>query len=186
MQRNLPELLEKLFRWAKNADVHPLIKSCVFHYEFEFIHPFADGNGRMGRMWQTLMLYEWKPIFAWLPVETIIRGRQQEYYDVLGACDKAADSGTFIEFLLCAIRDTLKELAATDQVTAQVTDQVEALLAAIGAKEMSGKEIMGVLGLKHRPHFRNAYLLPAMELELIEMTIPDKPNSSNQKYRIKR
>ena len=182
----VPELLANLCSWAEETKAHPLIKSSVFHYEFEFIHPFADGNGRMGRMWQTLILYQWKPIFAWLPVETIIREKQSEYYDVLGVCDKAADSGVFIEFMLCAIRDTLKELAATEQVTVQVTDQVEKLLTVLGTQELSLRDLMGKLVLKHRPSFRQSYLIPALNLELIEMTIPDKPNSSKQKYRIKR
>lgn len=79
----VPELMGSLLSWAKKAKVHPLIKSGVFHYEFEFIHPFEDGNGRMGRMWNTLLLYKWKPVFAWLPVETLIRERQDEYYTVL-------------------------------------------------------------------------------------------------------
>ena len=182
----IPELLENLFSWAREADVHPLIKSCVFHYEFEFIHPFEDGNGRMGRMWQTLLLYKWKPIFAWLPVESIIRERQQAYYDTLGACDKAADSGAFIEFVLCAIRDTLRELVTTEQVTVQVTEQVERLLAALGVNELTSRELMDKLSLKHRPSFRSNYLLPALDLGLIEMTVPDKPSSSKQRYRMKR
>jgi hypothetical protein len=97
-----------------------------------------------------------------------------------------SDSGAFIEFMLYAIRDTLKELAATEQVTVQVTDQVERLLAVLGAHELSLKELMGKLELKHRPSFRQSYLIPALDLGLVEMTIPDKPNSSKQKYRIKR
>ena len=80
----VPQLIKELIDWLKNDKVHPLIKSCVFHYEFEFIHPFADGNGRMGRMWHTLILYKWKPIFGWLPIETIIRECQEEYYNALG------------------------------------------------------------------------------------------------------
>lgn len=86
------ELVGNLLTWVKTSKVHPLVKSCVFHYEFEFIHPFADGNGRMGRMWNTLLLYKWKPIFAWLPIETLIRERQDAYYDALGKADKAADA----------------------------------------------------------------------------------------------
>ena len=180
-------LIQELVDWAKEAEVHPLIKSCVFHYEFEFIHPFADGNGRMGRMWQTLLLYKWRPIFGWIPIETLIEERQDEYYRVLGECDNDADSGKFIESILKAIYDVLCEVAETDQVTdqdtEQVTDQVQRLLEVIGDKEYSTKDLMELLGLKHRATFRENYLLPALELGYIEMTIPDKPTSSKQKYR---
>ena len=179
----VPQLIKELIDWLKNDKAHPLIKSCVFHYEFEFIHPFADGNGRMGRMWHTLILYKWKPIFGWLPIETIIRERQEEYYNALGKADSKADSGVFIEFLLQAIYDSLKEYDKTEQVTVQVTEQVERLLDAIGDDIVSSKELMERLGIKHRPNFRDKYLLPAMKLGLIEMTIPDKPNSSKQRYK---
>jgi len=179
----VPEQVNQLFEWALNADIHPLIKSCVFHYEFEFIHPFADGNGRMGRMWQTLILYKWKTLFGWLPVETLVKDRQDKYYIVLGECDKAADSGEFIEFMLEAIRDSLNEISVTEQVDEQVTEQVGMILDAIGEETISGKELMERVGLKHRPTFRKNYLLPAIEDGYIEMTIPDKPNSSKQKYR---
>jgi len=179
----VPHLMKELVDWAKKAEVHPLIKSCVFHYEFEFIHPFADGNGRMGRMWQTLLLYKWKALFGWLPIETLIRERQDEYYKVLGECDQSADSGKFVEFLLKTIYDALCEIEDNEQVGEQVTEQVERLLQAIGDKEYSTKELMELLGLKHRPTFRDNYLLPALELGLFEMTVPDKPNSSKQKYR---
>ena len=179
----VPHLIKELVAWAKKTEVHTLIKSCVFHYEFEFIHPFADGNGRMGRMWQTLLLYKWKSLFGWLPIETLIRERQDEYYKVLGECDHSADSGKFIEFLLKTIYDALSEIADTEQVREQVTEQVERLLEVIGDKEYSTKELMELLGLKHRPTFRDNYLLPSLELGLIEMTVPDKPNSSKQKYR---
>lgn len=179
----VPQLIKELVDWAKKAEVHPLIKSCVFHYEFEFIHPFVDGNGRMGQMWQTLLLYKWKSLFGWLPIETLIRERHEEYYKVLGECDHSADSGKFIEFLLKAIYDALCEIADIEQVIEQVTEQVERLLEVIGDKECSTKELMELLGLKHRPTFRDNYLLPALELGYIEMTIPDKPNSSKQKYK---
>ena len=178
LANQVPNLIKNLVDWAKKAEVHPLIKSCVFHYEFEFIHPFADGNGRMGRMWQTLLLYKWKSLFGWLPIETLIRDRQEEYYRVLGECDHSADSGKFIEFLLRTIYDVLSETAVTEQVT----EQVKRLLECIGDEEYSTKELMELLGLKHRPTFRDNYLLPALELGYIEMTIPDKPHSSKQKY----
>lgn len=179
----VPHLIKELVDWAKKAEVHPLIKSCVFHYEFEFIHPFTDGNGRMGRMWQTLLLYKWKSLFGWLPIETLIRERQDEYYRVLGECDNSANSGKFIEFLLKAIYDALCEIFDTEQVIEQVTEQVKKLLVVIGDKEYSTKELMELLELRHRPTFRDNYMLPALELGLIEMTIPDKPNSSKQKYK---
>ena len=179
----VPHLIKELVDWAKHAEVHALIKSCVFHYEFEFIHPFADGNGRMGRMWQTLLLYKWKSLFGWLPIETLIRERQEEYYKVLGECDHSADSGKFVEFLLKTIYDALCEIENTEQVGEQITKQVERLLEVIGDKEYSTKEPMELLGLKHRPTFIDNYLLPTLELGLIEMTVPDKPNSSKQKYK---
>jgi Fic family protein len=179
----IPKLISDLIHWVKTTNTHPLIKSCVFHYEFEFIHPFADGNGRMGRMWQTLLLSRWKPIFNWLPVETLIRERQQEYYTILGVADKAADSTAFIEFMLRVIRDALNDLMQTEQVCKQVTDQVERLMSALGNETLSAKELLERLGLKHRPTFSNNYLRPALELGLIEMTVPDKPNSSKQQYR---
>ena len=183
----VPNLIKDLMDWAISEEVHPLIKSCVFHYEFEFIHPFADGNGRMGRMWQTLLLYKWKSIFGWLPIETLIRERQEVYYRVLGECDHSADSGKLIEFLLTAIYDALFEIAdtkqVTEQVTKQVTVQVNRLLDCMGEEEYSTKELMALIGLKHRPTFRDNYLLPALALGYIEMTVPEKPNSSKQKYK---
>lgn len=119
------ELMADLFNWLKTSDIHPLIKSCVFHYEFEFIHPFQDGNGRMGRLWQTVILKEWKEIFAWLPVETLIKENQEEYYKVLGASDSAADSTKFIEFMLILILNTIEEIITNEnKVTQKVTIKV--------------------------------------------------------------
>lgn len=105
------EHIHNLFAWYKNSELHPLIKSAIFHYEFEFIHPFADGNGRMGRMWHSLLLAKWKELFFWLPIEELIQSRQKEYYDALSEADKQADSAGFIELMLEIIRDTLKEVA---------------------------------------------------------------------------
>lgn len=106
----VPGQIQALFGWYQKSEMHPLIKSAVFHYEFEFIHPFSDGNGRVGRMWHSILLGKWKELFYWLPVEEMIRARQQEYYDALGKSDQEADSAVFAELLLEIIADTLKEL----------------------------------------------------------------------------
>lgn len=105
-------LIKELFEWAKTSDVPDLIKSCVVHFELEMIHPFADGNGRMGRVWQNLILSQWHPIFEWIPIETIVYQNQQTYYDKLEICNRANDSSAFIEFMLEVIHQTLQEFGS--------------------------------------------------------------------------
>lgn len=107
----VPGLMEQLLSWMKKSQYHPLIKSCVFYYEFECIHPFADGNGRMGRLWQSLVLQKWHPIFAWLPIETLVHEHQKAYYRVLRLADNAGESTLFVEFMLQMIRDALQDLS---------------------------------------------------------------------------
>lgn len=109
----VPNLVMELLDWVKNSDVHMLIRSCVFHYEFELIHPFANGNGRVGRLWHTLLLSKWNPAFAWLPVESIIHDRQQEYYEAINASNNAGESTVFIEFMLSAIKASLMDTINT-------------------------------------------------------------------------
>ena len=187
----VPEHIHNLFSWYQQSELHPLIKSAVFHYEFEFIHPFADGNGRMGRMWHSLLLGKWKDLFFWLPIEELIQSRQKEYYDALGTADKQADSAGFVELMLEIIRDSLMKITVvgrnTDQDSDQVTDRDKSptgrLLYALGDEILSAAELMERLGLSHKPTFRKNYLNPALEHNLIERTVPDKPNSRNQKYR---
>ncbi len=188
----VPQQIHALFAWYSNSEMHPLIKSAIFHYEFEFIHPFQDGNGRIGRMWHSLLLGNWKELFFWLPVEELIQSRQKEYYDALGKADKMADSAVFVELMLEIIRDTLKDTTvvgrSTDQDTDQETDQdepINKLLSIIGNETLSASELMERLGLSHRPTFRQNYLTPALEKGVIERTIPDKPSSKKQKYRKK-
>lgn len=106
----VPELIRQLFDWLKKSKLHPLVKSCIFHYEFEFIHPFADGNGRTGRLWHTLLLAKWQEFYLWIPIETIIHERQQDYYYALNASNHAGESTIFVTFMLKLIRDLLKEL----------------------------------------------------------------------------
>jgi Fic family protein len=181
----VPFLVDDLLDWLDEADVHPLIKGCVVHYELEFIHPFVDGNGRLGRLWQTLILGRWNPVCLLLPVEHVIRNRQEAYYAALRESDSAGRSTPFIRFMLRAIRDSLDELAreADTAATPQVTPQVKRLLAACEG-EFSRAELQERLGLMDRKHFRASYLLPALDAGLIEMTIPDKPRSSAQRYRL--
>lgn len=179
----VPDLMADLLGWLKTSDVHPLIASSVFHYEFEFIHPFADGNGRMGRLWQTLILSRWRPLLAFLPVETVIRNRQADYYQVLASSDQQGNSSLFIDFLLSAILESLQEAIATPAVSPEVTPEVERLLSVMDG-ELTRAQIQGKLGLKDEKHFRQAYQQAAVAQGLIEMTIPDKPNSRLQKYRL--
>ena len=123
---NVPFLMADLFEWISTTDTHPLVSSCVFHYEFEFIHPFMDGNGRMGRYWQTMLLSRWKGIFAWLPVETIVKQHQQDYYDAIAQSDSQGNSTIFITFMLRCILQTIKEQQkVTDKVAYKVTDKSE-------------------------------------------------------------
>ena len=191
----VPQLMADLLSWLADTDEHPLVASCVFHYEFEFIHPFADGNGRMGRLWQTLILRRWKPLLAYLPVETLIRERQDDNYRALAEADQQADATAFIAFMLGALNDALREAVLpaepddqaasrpTDQVSDQVTDQVAALLHAIGTGERGSRDLMQALGLSHRPTFRQNYLNPALAADLIERTQPAAPRSPSVNIR---
>lgn len=133
-------LMEDLFNWGVSDDTPEFIKSCVFHYEIELIHPFEDGNGRMGRLWQTVILANWNPIFAWIPIETIIYENQEEYYDALAKSDKANDSSVFIEFMLNSILEILRTYKTRDKVS----DKEEVELAQI----LSGTETQVFLLIK--------------------------------------
>ena len=105
----VPNLIQELLEWTEKSEIHLLIKSCVFHYEFELIHPFADGIGRMGRLWHTLLLSKWNPIFAWLPIESIIHDNQSEYYNAINVSNNNGNSTVFIEFMLSVIKQALQE-----------------------------------------------------------------------------
>ena len=181
----VPELMSNLLEWLAKTDEHALIKSSVFHYEFEFIHPFSDGNGRMGRLWQTLILSKWNPLFAQLPVENVVYARQQTYYAAIAESTKLGQSTPFIEFMLQTILEQMTKKQETDQVTDQLTDQVKNLLQIVESnKSYSRVELMEKLSLKHRVNFYENHLRPVIELGIMEMTIPDKPNSRLQKYRL--
>ncbi len=178
-------LMQDLLDWLARGELHPLVASCVFHYEFEFIHPFADGNGRLGRLWQTLILSRWKPLLAFLPVETVVRDRQDDYYQALADADRIADTAHFVTFMLQALHTAMSETALTDPVSDLVSDPVKQLLAAFHHDEsLKIGELLNRLGLQHRPTFRKNYLRPALAGGWIEMTQPESPNSPLQKYRL--
>lgn len=143
--RFVPQLMNQLFNWMKEApgNVHPMILSSVFHYEFVFIHPFSDGNGRMARLWHTAILSKWKTVFEYIPIESQIEKFQDEYYDAIAKCHIDGTSTIFIEFMLSQIDKIL------DDISAQISEDQEQ---------------------------------PAIDINLIRMTIPDKPNSRNQRY----
>ena len=112
----VPQLVKELLEWTETSEIHMLIKSCVFHYEFELIHPFSDGNGRIGRLWHTLLLSKWNPLFAWLPIESIIHDNQTRYYDAINISNSDGNSTVFIEFMLSVIKQVLQEVVITDNV----------------------------------------------------------------------
>lgn len=175
--------LEQLFDWLKNSSANMLIKSSVFHYEFEFIHPFRDGNGRMGRLWQTSLLASWKPIFAWIPIESIIKDNQEEYYNAITLSTSQAKSNIFIVFMLNVINKAIKNIIIdTRNHYNHINNQITKLMKVIEIYPQSATELMQKLNLKSRIGFRKNYLQPAIEAGLIGMTEPNKPTSKNQKY----
>jgi Fic family protein len=175
------QLMADLLGWLSTAKIHPLVSSSVFHYEFEFIHPFSDGNGRMGRLWQSLILAKWNPVFAHLPVESLVFERQDAYYRALKESTLQSDSAPFIIFMLNSLYDAL--VSVPPQVAPQVTPQVLELLRKI-TSEASRAELQTLLRLRDRKSFFERYLRPALSFGLLEMSIPNKPNSRLQKYRL--
>lgn len=185
-----PEYVDKLMRQLfdfikRNKDIiHPLILSSVFHYEFVFIHPFSDGNGRTVRLWQNILLTTWKPIFEYVPIETAIKKYQNDYYKAIANCNAKGDSTEFIEFMLKMIDEVLDDLIKNANIEIKhINSYIAKLLDVMDYNiPMSIKEIMEKLGLKSRSSFIKTYLNPALEQGLIKMTIKDKPTSKNQRY----
>ena len=179
-------LMNDLFEWLnENKDtIHPLILSSIFHYEFVFIHPFTNGNGRTVRLWQNSILYKWKDIFEYLPIESKIHKYQDEYYDSIAKCHKNANSNVFIEFMLKMIDETLDEAISTSHLPiTNETININKLLDVMeSSKPMTATEIMEKLGIKSKETLRGQYLDPAIKQGLVSLTIPDKPTSKNQMY----
>ena len=154
-------LMTDLQAWLASDPVHPLIASCVFHYEFEFIHSFADGNGRMGRLWQTLILSQWQPLLAYLPVESIIRDRQSAYYQALADADNLANSTPFIEFMLKALLDALTEVLAKTSVKVSLKTSEKMLVLIQGRPLITIAELAKAIGVTERSIERNLKKLQA-------------------------
>lgn len=182
----VPQLMGDLFAWMKEEknNVHPLIMSSVFHYEFVFIHPFADGNGRMARLWHTAMLAKWKPVFEYIPIESQIEKFQNEYYKAIARCHVEGESTLFIEFMLSQIDKILDDVSAqVSEDNEQLSEYLKRLLEIMEyGVPYTSNTLMDKLGLKSKEGFRRNYLRPAIDMNLICMTIPDKPNSRNQRY----
>ncbi len=185
-QHMINELMRDLMRWVKENEgvIHPLILSAIFHYEFVFIHPFADGNGRMARLWHTVLLYRWRNVFEYIPLESQIERFQNEYYDAIAVCHTKGNSDIFIEFMLNMINQILDEvILQVNRSNSEVSEYVKRMLAVMEYDvPYTSNFIMEALGLKSKETLRKNYINPAMELGLIKMTLPDKPNSRNQRY----
>lgn len=184
--RFVPNLMSELFDWMNRVknDVHPLILSSVFHYEFVFIHPFSDGNGRMARLWHTAILSKWNPVFEYIPIESQIEKFQDGYYQAIAQCHVNGSSNTFIEFMLEQIDTIMTEAVVQSQDdSAFISEYVKKLLAVMEYDvPYTANMIMNKLGLKSKETFRKNYLNPALNLNIVQMTLPDKPSSKNQRY----
>ncbi len=182
----VPELIENLLSWAKETQnsIHPLVASAVFHYEFVFIHPFSDGNGRMARLWQTVMLTRWRSVFEFIPIESQIERFQQSYYDAIARCNANGNSDVFVEFMLEMIDRVLDEvIAQVNRENGETSEYVKRLLDCMEYDvPYTANALLERLGLKSKETLRKNYLNPAISLELIRMTLPEKPNSRNQRY----
>ena len=179
-------LMSQLFTWMKNNEnkIHPLILSSVFNYEFVFIHPFSDGNGRMVRLWQNVILSKWEEIFEYVPIETEIKEYQEDYYSSIQRCNLSGESTLFIEFMLKMINEALTKLVESTKKSSNYTSiYVKKLLDIMDENiPMTSNELLEKIGLKSKKSFRQNYLKPAIENGLIKMTNPDNPTSRNQRY----
>lgn len=182
----IPDQMADLFYWMRKArnTLHPLILSSVFHYEFVFIHPFADGNGRMARLWQTALLTVWNPVFQYLPLESRIQEFQEGYYAAIAACHTAGNADAFLEFMLNMIDRTLDiAWAQASGEDAALPLPVRRLLNVMEYDvPYTAAQLLAALNLKSKENLRKLYLGPAMEKGLVVMGLPDKPTSRNQTY----
>ena len=179
-------LMNQLFNWMKTKkdEIHPLILSSIFHYEFVFIHPFKDGNGRTARLWQNVILLNWEPLFEYIPIESEIKKYQEEYYKVIQKCNKKGDSTEFIEFMLKMIDEVLDGIIiGVNKQINHISTYVRKILEVMEpGVNYTTSELMKLLNLKSRISFRENYLIPAIENGFVKMTLPNTPTSKNQAY----
>lgn len=171
----VPELVQNLFNWARTSDLHDLVKSCIVHYELEFIHPFEDGNGRIGRFWQSLMLYNYNSLFKFIPVESLIKDNQKSYYEVLELCDKTGESTLFIEFMLEIIDECLRDyINQFTSVTMTSDERLNYAKEHFGDKSFSRKDFIVL--------FKNISSATASRdlKEGVELKLLNKTGDSNQ------
>lgn len=181
----VPKLMSDLFEWLNDDKETPiLIKSCIFHYEFVFIHPFKDGNGRTARLWQNVLLSKWNNIFEYLPIESQIKKYQEDYYKAISNSHINGNSSCFIEFMLKMIDETLDEtILLSEKESKNISEKVNKLLEVMDYDiPLSANELMNRLKIKSKETLRDSYLKPAIKNGLVKMTLPDKPNSKNQRY----
>lgn len=182
----IDKLMTQLFNWMKDnkEKIHPLILSSIFHYEFVFIHPFSDGNGRTARLWQNVILSNWENLFEYVPIETEIMKYQKEYYQAINNCNNIGESTEFIEFMLKMIDEVLDKLI--DGVNKQInhiSTYVKRLLDVMEVGILyTSTELMNLLDMKSRISFRDNYLNPAINNGLVKMSYPEMPTNKNQTY----
>ena len=158
----VPEVMAQLFAWLRTTSMHPLIKSCVFHYEFEFIHPFSDGNGRTGRLWHSLILQRWKPSFLWLPIETLIQEKQEGYYKALNESNNLNECTPFVTFMLEVIRDALAEIMQNQKAFIPTNGGINVGIKTSGDVGINREAVIKIL--KKQPHSTAKSLAEAMNL----------------------
>lgn len=179
-------LMIQLFNWIKKKkdEIHPLILSSIFHYEFVSIHPFKDGNGRTARLWQNVILSNWEPLFEYVPIESEIKKYQEDYYMVIQKCNTNVDSTEFIEFMLKMIDEVLDGIIiGVNKQINHISTYVRKILKVMEpGVNYTTSELMKLLNLKSRISFRENYLIPAIENGFVKMTLPNTPTSKNQAY----
>ena len=179
-------LMTQLFDWMKEKkdEIHPLILSSIFHYEFVFIHPFSDGNGRTARLWQNVLLSNWEDIFEYVPIESEIMKYQQEYYEAIYNCNIKGESTEFIEFMLKMIDEVLGVLVeGINKHINHISIYVKRLLDVMeNGVTYTTNELMDLLDMKSRTSFRENYLIPSIDNGVVKMSFPDNPTNKNQTY----